>query len=489
MIAVFPVVEGPLLPLVALGWPLLIGGLAGLPILRVGAIRLLPFAPLPALWLGLRGVGEPTLAPDLLLGVVLDIGDAGGLLLSMTAALWLAAGLYAQCYMAGTARPAVFTGFWCLTLAGNLGVFLAGDVITFYVSFAAVSLSAFFLIVHDRTERAIAAGRLYIVLAVLGEACLLIAFIIAIAAAGGSLLITDIRAALPSAPLGGLAVILMVASFGLKAGLMPLHIWLPRAHPVAPTPASAVLSGAIVKAGVIGMIMFLPGGSWIGSVLMALGIFTGFSGALLGLREEEPKTILAYSTISQLGLVVALIGAAVMAGEPALQAVYYAFHHGLAKGALFLSVGVVAAAGGRWRILALVCVALVALSVAGAPLTGGALVKAAAKPGLPNWAALALTLSAVTTTLILASFIYQLWQKDGASDAARPALLMTLPTLLLGGAAMVLPWFLWPEWSGLPADYPLIGDPLWAATWPLALGLGGMGLAAWRGLLAPGRKG
>lgn len=485
------VIIGPALPLAALIWPLLIGLVAALPAVRAHALRLLPFAPLPALWLALVGIDGSTLAPDLLLGITLGAARPAALLFGLTAILWFAAAIHAQGSMKNTQNPAVFTGFWCLTLAGNLGVFLAQDVATFYVAFAAVSLSAYFLVVHEGTPSALHAGRVYAVLAILGEVCLLIAFVIG-ATVADSLLIADIRAALPGTPLAALTIGLLVAGFGIKVGLMPLHVWLPLAHPAAPTAASAVLSGAIVKAGIIGLMVFLPSGTGVGAVLVVLGFFTAFAGALFGLRVRAPKAILAYSTISQMGLIVALVGAAIQTEAADMASIaYYAFHHGLAKGALFLGVAVFAASGGRWRKTVLTMLGLVALSVAGAPMTGGGLTKMAAKPGLAAADALgglgelALTLSAVTTTLVLAWFLQRLsaGTAQSARDDERPGWPIALPTLALGLAALMLPWWLWSGWSSLPPDYPLRLASLWYAAWPVALGLafaGAMAATRWR---------
>jgi hydrogenase-4 component B len=479
---------GPLLPLAALIWPLVLGMLAALPAIRPHALRLLPLAPLPALWLAVAGVDGLTQAPYLLLSVTLAADRPATLLLGLTAALWFAAAIHAQGSMAGTPKPAVFSGFWCLTLAGNLGVFLAQDVVTFYVAFAAVSLSSYFLVVHEATAAALRAGRVYVVLAIAGEVCLLIAFVIGAGAAGG-LMIADIRAALPDAPLGDAAIWLLIAGFGIKAGLMPLHVWLPLAHPAAPTPASAVLSGAIVKAGIVGLMLFLPVGTDATAILIPLGFAAAFLAALIGLRVRSPKAILAYSTISQMGIVIALVAAATrVPGASMVQAAFYAFHHGLAKGALFLGVAVVAAAKGGWRTGALVVMGLAALSVAGAPLTGGGLTKAAAKIGLGEWEALALTLSAATTTLVLGWFMVRLAAipaKDGAKTVgakSAPPLLMALPTAALALAALTLPWWLWDAWSGQPADYPLRFGTIWSALWPVAIGLAlvaAMGAARW----------
>ena len=175
-----------------------------------------------------------------------------------------------------------FAVWWLLTLTGSLGVFIAGDLASFYLAFALVSLAAWGLVVHDGTPRARRAGVVYLVLAVLGEICLLMAFVLLAAAdPGRSLAIRDVVAALPASPWRGLTLALLIAGFGLKMGLVPLHVWLPLAHPAAPMPASAVLSGVIVKAGVIGLIRFLPVEAalpdW-GGVLAALGLLTAYLG-------------------------------------------------------------------------------------------------------------------------------------------------------------------------------------------------------------------
>ena len=457
---------GPLLPLAALVWPLLIGAAAALPGLRGRAVRLLWLAPLPALALALAGQDEVTAAPDLLLGVTLGLDPGRRLLLGMTAALWTVAGLAAW-PMAARPRAPIFAGFWCLTLAGNLGVFLALDVVTFYVTFAAVSLAAWFLVVHERTAAALAAGRVYIAIALAGEVCLLVGLLIG-AHAAEAVAIAEVRAALRGAgEPGAVAVALLTIGFGIKAGLVPLHVWLPLAHPAAPVAASAVLSGAIVKAGLVGMLVVLPEQA-AGPVLIALGLAGAYGAALWGLTQRNPKAVLAYSTISQMGLMLMMVGAG---GAAAQAAPYFALHHGLAKGALFLLVGAMLAAGSRrHRVLCLALAVVLAASVAGAPLTGGALAKAAVKPGLPDWLALALSASSVTTTLLLAWFVLCLARSKGAGGGdARPILCLVLPaTLAL--LAVVLPWGLWQPWTGRGPAPALAPDAVLSALWPVAVG-------------------
>jgi formate hydrogenlyase subunit 3/multisubunit Na+/H+ antiporter MnhD subunit len=472
-----PLWQGPLLPLIALAWPLLIGALAALPPLRARAVRLLPLAPLPALILALlASEATVTTVPDLLLGVQLMTDANGTALLGMTAALWLAAGVYAAAYMNAPRKPAIFSGFWCLTLSGNLGVFLAADAVTFYVAFAAVSLAAYFLVVHEGTQGALRASRVYIAMAIVGEALLLIGFVLIMAEAE-STAIADMRRALGGdiAPsLRTTAIGLLIAGFGIKAGLVPLHVWLPLAHPAAPTPASAVLSGAIVKAGLIGLMRFLPEtDALIGHLLLALGLAGAFLAALPGVTQTRIKAVLAYSTISQMGLLIAAIGAGLAAGGArALQSVtFYAVHHGFAKGALFLLVGLLPLARGRMRWLVLAFAGVLAASIAGLPGTGGALAKAALKPVFDDSLKWLASATGVATSLILLRFVLLAKRVPAGTGVARIPLGMSLPVLATGLTALVLPWLLRTGFDGRVLADLFAASALWSGTWPVLVGV------------------
>ena len=458
--------SGSWLPFFALAWPLLLAGLVAHPWARPHGLRCLPLAPLPALWLGIFPPEGSTLLPGVFLGVSLGLDEGRALLLSMTAALWTLAGLAAQ-RMAGERRLGVFAAFWGLTLTGNLGVVLAQDVATFYIAFAAVSLAGWALVIHDRSTAALRAGQVYIVLAVVGEVALLAGLLMG-ANAAQSLQMADIRAALVDAPAAAETVALLLVGLGIKAGLVPLHVWLPLAHPAAPVAASAVLSGAIVKAGLVGMVGLLPDGA-AAPVLMGLGLTGAFFGALWGLTQSNPKAVLAYSTVSQMGLMLLLVGA----GGLALERVpYYALHHGMAKGALFLLVGVMYLSmthAQRWAVLAVAAVC--AVSLAGAPLTGGALVKAAAKAALPEFWALAFTLTSFTTTLVMGWFLWRLWLVKPAVTAAPLWLMAWALPVLAACVALLVPWLLWPAWSGRALSDPLGLSALLSSVWPLLLAL------------------
>ena len=459
--------------------------IAALPIVRPwrdAALALLPLAPLPGLATALFVPHGTMLGlPDLLLGAAIGIEGEAPLFLLGASLLWCLAGLYARTALRDDERRGGFAAFWCLTLAGNLGVFLAQDVATFYVTFAMVSLGAYPLVVHYRSAEAISAGRVYIALAVLGEVLIFAGLLFATVGLG-SLAIADVRAALPQSANAPLILGLLIAGLGIKAGLVPLHVWLPLAHPVAPTPASAVLSGAIVKAGIFGLMQFLPLGAgldWWATLLMAMGIVTAYYGVLVGLTQRRPKTILANSTLSQMGLVIALLGSglgsAVPGGTDAIApevvlaaAAFYALHHGLAKGALFMAVGVAEKAGRTVMPWVMAAAALMALAVAGLPFTGGALAKLALKEAFPPGPALTfVTFSAIGTTLLLGRFILELARTGKNAASATPPAGSLGPWLAVTTAALVLPWLVLAGATGLDPATALEPAKLWDGIWPI----------------------
>jgi hydrogenase-4 component B len=461
-----------LLPLAVL-WPMLLAGFALLPGLGPRTVLLLPLGPLPALAAALVAPRDsPVSLPWVLLEGGLELSATGALFLGGAATLWFSAGVYAALYMRRDGRPAAFVLFWNLVLAGNLGVFIAADIVSFYVFFALVSLLAYPLVIHDRQPASMRAGTVYLALAVCGEVAILVGLMLASFGAGGAIGIEAVRAGLAMPSAHPAAVPLLIAGFGIKAGLMPLHVWLPVAHPAAPVPASAVLSGAIVKAGIFGLVAFLPLGTpaaAAGHVLMILGFAGLFVAALMALAEAGAKAVLAYSTVSQMGLVMGVLGFALAGGSaPAavLPAVaLFALHHGLAKGALFLGVGLAPLCGRAWRWGLLGGMAVLGLSLAGMPLLGGALVKSALKDQAGTLGATLIGLSALTTALAMARCLAVL---PGAKSRRRPPLLMALPFLALSGAALSLPWLMY---AGITGESPLAaGLPsLFVDAWPLGL--------------------
>jgi formate hydrogenlyase subunit 3/multisubunit Na+/H+ antiporter MnhD subunit len=447
--------------------------------LRERMLALLALAPLPGLAAALFAPGAPPLVLDeAQLQFTLALDAPGAILLGVAALLWSAAGLYARTYLEGDAKGRRFAVWWLLTLTGSLGVFFAADLATFYLMFGLASLAAWGLVIHDGTPRAERAGAIYLALAVLGEICLLLAFaLLAAATPGPSLAIGEVVAMLPESPARGLTLGLLIAGFGLKMGLVPLHVWLPLAHPAAPMPASAVLSGAIIKAGVIGLIRFLPFADAVpgwGGMLAGLGLLTAYYGVAVGITQGNPKTVLAYSSVSQMGLVAAVVGAALAAGDSdaTLAAAFYAAHHVLAKGALFLAVGVVAATGARRLWPVLLPAAVVALGFGGLPLTGGALAKLAVKAPLGDDAVgLLATLAGAGSTLLMLHFLRRLAPAAAADPRAAAPHGLAGPWLAMALAAVAIPWALFLT-AGIGTLAEAVAPAaLWGALWPVLLGV------------------
>ncbi|QIB33645.1 complex I subunit 5 family protein [Ancylobacter pratisalsi] len=467
----------------ALILPLLLAGLLAAGRLRTGALELLALAPLPALAAALLVPrGALVLSPPPL-RIVLAVDTPGAVLLGGAALLWAFAGLYARHYMARDPHAARFAFWWLATLAGSLGTFVVADLASFYLMFSLASLSAFGLVAHERSAAAQRAGFIYMGLAILGEALLLLAFVMFANGGEGNPLIAETVARLSSSPLGGVTLALLIVGFGMKMGLVPLHVWMPLAHPVAPMPASAVLSGIIVKAGVIGLIRFLPLGSasagqglagW-GAFLTALGLVTAFYGVAIGITQRHPKTVLAYSTVSQMGFVAAILGAGLASGAAATASItaVYGLHHMLVKGTLFLGVGV--AVSGRHRAVVSGVMGLLALSLAGLPFTSGALAKYAAKEIIDGGLASSLaSLSAAGSTLLMLHFLQCLstFGKAGAAPAKAPVPGLVLPWALTALISLALPWLLFGPVTGIPTDAVFSLAALWGALWPVLMGAG-----------------
>ena len=419
--------------------------------------------------------------PWLLLGTRLVLDDTGRFFLGFTALVWLVAAVYARAYLRGDARRGVFNAFFVATQIGNLGVCVAGDAASFYFFFALMTFAAYGLVIHSGSFEARRAANIYLAMAMLGEALLAAGMMMASHAAG-SVLLVDIAKA-PQTPVG---MALLLAGFSIKVGVPLLHMWLPLAHPVAPVPASAALSGVILKAGLLGWLRFLPLGhlAWpeAGAVLMTLGLVAIFLGVLFGLGQRNPKVVLAYSSISQMGFMTLGVGAGLL--QPALwptllpAVTFYALHHALAKSALFLGVGVALAHGSRPWVLA--GLALPALALAGFPGSSGFLAKLGLKAALalpapwPLLLAWLLPLAAIGTTGLMARLLWLVWRSD---RHPHPVSGLAAPWLTLVGLGFVLPWWFAP----IGATGAAASLTLWLSVlWPVAVG----GCLAW---LAVGR--
>lgn len=283
--------------------------------------------------------------------------------------MWGVSGAFSKEYMAHYKKKSRYYLFFWATFAATVGVFLSADLYTTFIFFEIMSFTSYVWVAFDEKPESMRAAETYLAVAVLGGMVMLMGLFL-LHHVLGTLEMDQMKEAAekvlagewsangagaefasPKAQLYA-AGLLMLFGFGAKAGCFPLHIWLPKAHPVAPAPASALLSGILTKAGVFGIIlvscvMFGRDGAW-GLLITGLGLFTMFLGALLAMFSVNLKRTLACSSVSQIGFILTGIGMSGVlswAGEGNLLAVRGAFlhmvNHSLIKLVLFLCAGAV----------------------------------------------------------------------------------------------------------------------------------------------------
>lgn len=449
-----------------------------------------PWSALPALAVSLLPAApDQVRMPWLLLETRLGLTQETRVFLVFTALLWTAAAMFSRTYLGNDEDRDRFWVFWQFTFAGNLGVIIAQDAATFYFAFALMTFAGYGLIVHDDSPQARRAGRIYIIMAVFGEVMLITGFILLTYQADG-LAIETFAENLGTSPYRFAIVALLLGGFGVKAGVIPLHIWLPLAHPVAPTPASAVLSGAMIKAGLLGWLQFISASGvempvW-GPLFIGVGVGAALAAAVAGVFQKDPKTVLAYSSISQMGIISTGVGVIMLApasSEPMTIAIaFYALHHGVAKGALFLGVGVAYAyiRSPRTRGLVNLLMVLPAAALVGAPLTSGDAAKNALKAPLgvapgqwEPWLTWLLFAAAIGTTVLMGRFLYLVRPGAVGGDVHHPFERGLwgpwVALIVLGLAATVfVPWYF-----HLDEIVPFHLEPgyVWQAIGPILAGL------------------
>ena len=267
--------------------------------------------------------------------------------------MWSVSLLFSKEYFAHYSHKVRYYGFMLLTMFATLGVFLAKDLFTMFIFFEVMSLSSYVWVVQEETEEALKVGVTYLTIAVIGGMVMLMGLFL-LNHALGTLRIDILYQAVQSVwseKSGQIytAGFLMLFGFGAKAGMFPLHFWLPKAHPVAPAPASALLSGILTKCGILGILVltaqvFVHDLTW-GSVILTLGVFGMVVGAVLAVFSVNLKRTLACSSVSQIGFILVGVGMQCFLGEENALAVRGTFlhmvNHSLIKLLLFNLAGVV----------------------------------------------------------------------------------------------------------------------------------------------------
>jgi len=241
--------------------------------------------------------------------------------------------------------------FTLLTLGATCGVFLSASLYTTFIFFEVMSLTSYAWVAHDEKPAAMRAAQTYLAVAIIGGMATLMGLFLLFRRIG-TLELNEIYAACAGLadkrPLYAVAALVTIG-FAAKAGAFPVHIWLPKAHPVAPAPASALLSGILTKTGIFGVLAvstnILPHDAAWGNAMLALGVVTMFVGALLALFSIDLKRTLACSSMSQIGFILVGVGMAGLLGRhdglAAHGALLHMVNHSLIKLVLFMAAGAV----------------------------------------------------------------------------------------------------------------------------------------------------
>jgi multicomponent Na+:H+ antiporter subunit D len=394
--------------------------------------------------------------------------DAAGAAYGATAAgLGALAVVYSLDYLRDGERLGRYYGALVTCLACTVGVAFAGNLLTFLVFYELFSVLSYVLIVHEQTRTAMAAGTKYIVYILVGGSLVLAGVLLTYFAAGdltfapGGLFPADVPSGLLLA-----AFWCFVAGFGVKAALVPLHGWVPDAHPAAPAPFSAVLSGVMVAAGVFGLVrvvfevfgadtlaalQVLPWLGWVAAITVVVG-------AVQALVQDDLKRRLAYSTISQMAyatLAVTLLGPLATVG-----ALVHLTHHAFLKGTLFFCAGWFAHALGLRRVsalrgaaarapLAAAAFALASFGMIGIPPLSGFISKWWLGVGMLGadapWALVVLLAGALLSAGYLLPVVYALYFGRGVEPEVADTEATSAPEQLLGPRAgpVLLPVATW----------------------------------------------
>jgi multicomponent Na+:H+ antiporter subunit D len=413
--------------------------------------------------------------------------DALGLLfITLSALLWLFTTLYAIGYLEGAPRRSRFFGFFSLCVTATMGIAMAANLFTFFIFYELLTLSTFPLVVHRGTGKAMRGGTVYLAYTLLGGTVLLTGSIWLHHLLGHTEFAhTGIVAELGPEYAGQLKIIflLLIAGVGVKAALVPLHGWLPRAM-VAPAPVSALLHAvAVVKAGAFGVVRIVYevyGIEFAASLdlLTPLAVFAAVTilwGSLRALFQDNLKRRLAFSTVSQVSYIV--LGVALFGPVGTIGGLVHLVHQGIMKITLFFCAGNYAETlgihkvsemngAGRRMPLTTLAFSIGALGMMGAPLTAGAVSKAWLSDGATaagmDWAIPVLWTSSLLNAAYFLPILWRAWlrplpvawpkERIAARGWRETALLLLLPPLVTAALTLAV---------GMLAGSP--GSPLsWA---------------------------
>lgn len=405
------------------------------------------------------------------LPILLKVDGMTWIFTLVVSSMWLLSGIFSLEYMKHEENNESYYLFFLISLGILIGLGMAGNYMTLYLFYEGMTLLTLPMVLHSRTKESIGAGIKYLFYSIFGASLALIGFFFVCAYGttiefipGG---VMDAVKLAENREVLLVVFFLTIVGFAAKAGMFPLHGWLPTAHPVAPAPASAVLSGVITKAGVLAIIRvvyYIVGvdflrGTWVQYAWMTLTLITVFMGSMLAYKEKVLKKRLAYSTVSQVSYV--LFGLSTMTPIGMVGALMHIVYHSIAKNALFMSAGAIIykthdtmvdqlkGIGKRMPIV-MWCFTIASLSLVGIPPLSGFISKwylamgsLQSGCGTFTWAGpVILLISAFLTagyllTISIQAFLPGADFDYGKLEKCEPNWLMTAPLILLAAAAVL----------------------------------------------------
>lgn len=442
----------------------------GLSVYTAAALVLSVALALYTAWSGERSLTLFTLLDQI--PVFFRIDDLGRMFVTIVGIAWLLTGVYSFVYMKREGGEKRFFGLYLLLFGVLTGLAFSGNLITMYLFYEMMTLVSMPMVLHNGSREAVMASLKYLFYSLCG----------AYGGLFGIVFLYRYCDSLTFRPGGTLnmavvqghegillaAVFVMILGFGAKAGMFPLHSWLPAAHPVAPSPASALLSGTIVKFGVLAMIRtvyYIVGpafvrDTWVQRAWMMLTLLTVFMGSMLAYREPVLKKRLAYSTVSQVSYI--LFGLSLLTPDAMTGALLHTAVHAFVKCGLFLTAGVFLHRFGYTRVDQLTgmgkkmpgilwCYTIFTLALIGIPPTGGFLSKwylaeGALASGIPvfSWLGpVVLLVSALLTAgYLLPPVIKGFFPGEEAASLdlskEEPSPCMLIPLVILAALALLL---------------------------------------------------
>ena len=393
-------------------------------------------------------------------GVSFRIDWLSAILVTIACSIWLLVTIYSFDYMKAMHNIKRYHTFTLITFGATLGTLLAGDLLTLFLFFELMSFASYVLVIQEGHAKALRAGFLYLIMTIGGGLALLFG-ILGVYAITGNVAFTEGGFLASNSTLSLVSFIGFLIGFGVKAGMFPLHVWLPEAHPVAPSPSSALLSGIMLKIGAFGLLRvifniyefrFLREVGWINMLLVG-AVLTILLGSVFAIMQSNLKRRLAYSSVAQMGYI--LLGMALLSEQALVGDIFHIFTHAIMKSGLFLISGTLILLTGKTEIgdfkgigkrlpISMTCFTMASLSMIGIPPFNGFLSKwylglGALEVNRPLCAIVLLISSLLNAVYYLPIIINAFFKQEehDFSSLTEPSYKMLLPVVILAVATVL----------------------------------------------------